>query len=132
MVPLFELKARARVAKVEEAVNGVLRTAGEPLSSSALVKAIAPFLDVPRERWQELARMVTDLARTHPQARQTGETFRKYGREMRRWEWLPAHKKPGLSRAELERRRAKIAAEEADEWTVPPREILLEDEPDVG
>lgn len=131
MADLFELSWKARRAKVREAVDGVLRSAGEPMGSGELVKAVAKFMGLNADEQKRMARLVTDLAPDHPSARQTGETFKKYGREMRRWEWLPIHAKPGLPKAELERRRRKIASQEAaddDMWTVHPEPPGLEDE----
>lgn len=132
MAELFpELSTKARRQRVREAVDGILREAGEPLATSALVKRTALFLGLDELQQNVLARFITDLAREHPLARKTGETFKRFGRDMQRWEWLPDYKAPGLSRAEIERRRTKIAMMEGDGdiWTVPPSvEPGLEDE----
>lgn len=139
-----DLNAKARQAKVLTAVDGLLRSAEEPLSTSALVAAVARFLDLDKADQNLAARDILRLAADHPMARQTDETFQKYGKTMRRWEWLPSHVKPApntpvgtdgareprkarLTPEELQRRRDEIAKLE-DEWTVPAAADFLEDE----
>lgn len=144
MTNLRELHPRLRVAKIREIVDGLLKQAGEPLPTSALVKAVAEFLSLSKDDQNLAARDILNLAADHPMARQTEETFQKYGRTMRRWEWLPSHVKPApntpvgtdgareprkarLTPEELQRRRDEIAKLE-DEWTVPASADFLEDE----
>lgn len=141
---LRDLHPRLRIAKITETVDGVLRQASEPLTTSALVKAVAEFLDLSKDDQTLAARDVLKLATVHDMARQTDETFVKYGKTMRRWEWLPSHvhkapntpigtdgarepRKKRLTPEELERRRAEIARLE-DEWTIPAAADFLEDE----
>jgi hypothetical protein len=133
-VILADLHPRLRRHKVQEALGAALRQIEGPTSTSDLVKRIAVILGTPKET-TAIARLVGELAPDHPSARETGETFMKYGRLMKRREWLPSHaKRTNKSRVELDpdelaRRRAVIAShEEADEWTVQPDEPeFLED-----
>ncbi|HLZ23658.1 MAG TPA: hypothetical protein VKQ30_16225 [Ktedonobacterales bacterium] len=131
---LADLHPRLRRHKVQEALAAALRQIEGPTSTSDLVKRIAVILGTPKET-TAIARLVGELAPEHPSARETGETFQKYGRTMRRREWLPSHaKRTSKSRVELDpdelaRRRAVIASHaEADQWTVQPGEPeFLED-----
>lgn len=119
---LGELAPKVRREQVRLAVDGVLRQADIPVPTGELVKRVTAFLDA-KEDQDWIARAIVDLAKEHECARQTGDTFVKYGKTMRRWEWLPLHKRSTRPTAqELERRRAKIAALEGDddEWTVHP------------
>jgi hypothetical protein len=135
-VILADLHPRLRRHKVQEALAAALRQIEGPTSTSDLVKRIAVILGTPKET-TAIARLVGELAPEHPSARETGETFVKYGRTMRRREWLPSHatrtkaktRAVELDPAELARRRAVIASHaEADEWTVQPDEPeFLED-----
>lgn len=132
-----ELKASVRRERVCEAVDGILRRADLPMSTGELVKAATTHLDA-RDCQDWIARAIVDLTKTHPSARQTGEVFVRYGREMRKWEWLPSHARTTKpSAAELQRRRERIAALEADDdmWTVHPEppaqtEEFLDDQGD--
>lgn len=123
-----ELSAKVRRDRVRTAVDGVLRQADVPMGTGDLVKAVTRFLDA-KEQQDWIARCVVDLSKEHPQARQTGDTFVKYGKTMRRWEWLPDHKRNTRPSAEeLERRREKIAELEGeDEWTVHPEPAETEE-----
>lgn len=123
---LADLHPRLRRHKVSEALEAALRQIEEPTSTSALVKRVSVILGTPKET-AGIARLIGELAPEHPSAKETGETFVKYGRTMKRREWLPSHvKRTNKSRVELdpeelERRRAVIASHaEADEWTVHP------------
>lgn len=119
---LADLHPRLRRHKVSEALEAALRQIEGPTSTSDLVKRISVILGTPKET-TGIARLVGELAQAHPNAKETGETFVKYGRTMKRREWLPSHArgKGGISAEELARRRAVIASHiEADEWTVSP------------
>jgi hypothetical protein len=128
-----DLNAKARASKIRETVDGLLKTAEGPMTTSALVAAVAAFLGLSKADQNIAARDIVHLAKSHEMARQTGEVFVKYGKEMRRWEWLPSHVKPPvrhtprLTAAEIERRRAEVARLE-DEWTIPAAADFLEDE----
>lgn len=132
--PLAELIPNVRRAKITDALEAALRQLKEPCPTSDIVKRVALILDAEKEAGV-IARVIGELAPSHPQARETGETFEKYGRTMKRREWLtsrPAKKPPAtqisLDDAELKRRREVIAAHEAeDEWTVQPS-AFIEDE----
>ncbi len=131
---LTDLHPRLRRHKVSEATEAALRQIEGPTSTSDLVKRVAVILGTPKET-AAIARLIGELAPDHPSARETGETFQKYGRTMKRREWLPSHaKRTSKSRVELDpeelaRRRAVIASHaEADQWTVQPDEPeFLED-----
>lgn len=123
---LADLHPRVRRHKVTEALEAALRQIEGPTSTSELVKHIAVILGTPKET-TGIARLVGELAPSHANAKETGETFQKYGRTMKRREWFPSHaRRTNKSRVELdpeelERRRAVIAQHaEAEEWTVHP------------
>lgn len=125
-----ELAPKVRRERIRVAVDGVLRQADVPVSTGELVKLVTQFLDAKDDQdW--IARFIVDLAKEHENARQTGDTFVKYGRTMRRWEWLPLHTAHRPTAQELQRRREKIAAQEAaEDWTVHPEPP--EDEEFIG
>lgn len=130
---LADLHPRVRRHKVQEATEAALRQIEGPTSTSDLVKRVAVILGTPRET-TSIARLIGELAPDHPCARETGEVFQKYGRTMKRREWLPSHAKQvsksrvELDPEELERRRAVIAAHaEEDQWAIPPEPEYLED-----
>lgn len=130
---LADLHPRLRRHKVSEALEAALRQIEGPTSTSDLVKRISVILGTPKET-TGIARLVGELASAHPNAHETGETFVKYGRTMKRREWLPSHaKRTSKSRVELPpeelaRRRAVVASHiEADEWSVPAEPEFLED-----
>lgn len=130
---LADLHPRLRRHKVGEALGAALRQIEGPTSTSDLVKRIAVILGTPKET-TAIARLVGELAPDHPSAKETGETFQKYGRTMKRREWLPSHaKRTNKSRVELdpeelERRRSVIASHAEEEaWTIPPEPEFLED-----
>lgn len=123
---LADLHPRLRRHKVSEAMEAALRQIEGPTSTSDLVKRVSVILGTPKET-SGIARLIGELATEHPCARETGETFQKYGRTMKRREWLPSHaKRTNKSRVELDpdelaRRRAVVAAHAAEEeWTVSP------------
>lgn len=123
---LADLHPRLRRHKVTEALEAALRQIEGPTSTSDLVKRISVILGTPKET-TAIARLVGQLAPEHPSAKETGETFVKYGRTMKRREWFPSHaRRTNKSRVELDpdelaRRRAVIASHaEAEEWTVQP------------
>lgn len=124
---LADLHPRLRRHKVSEALEAALRQIEGPTTTSELVKRISVILGTPKET-TGIARLVGELAQSHASSYLTGETFTKYGRTMRRREWLPSHtKRTNKSRVELDpeelaRRRAVVASHEeaADEWTVQP------------
>jgi hypothetical protein len=132
---LADYTPRVRRDKVAVALAAALRKIEAPTPTSEIVNEVCATLDTNEVR--AVAAILDVIKREHPQARQTGETFERYGKKMQRWEWLPSHKRthPRLTAEELERRRAKIAADEAtdeDPWTVHPApatgEFLEEDE----
>lgn len=130
---LLDYTPRVRKEKVAIALAAALRKIEEPTPMAGVVAEVCAILDTKESR--EVAYILDALKRTHAHARQTGEVFKRYGKEMQRWEWLPSHKRthPKLSAEELERRRAKIAADEAenDPWTVhpePARDEFLEED----
>jgi|SRR5579859_74489 len=130
---LADLHPRLRRHKVQEALGAALRQIEGPTSTSDLVKRVSVILGTPKETGA-IARLIGELAPSHPLAKETGETFQKYGRTMKRREWFPDHgKRTSKSRVvldpdELARRRAVIAAhEEADEWSIPAEPEFLED-----
>lgn len=124
---LADLHPRLRRHKVSEALEAALRQIEGPTSTSDLVKRISVILGTPKET-TGIARLVGELAQDHASSHLTGETFMKYGRTMRRREWLPSHaKRTNKSRVELDpeelaRRRAVVASHEEaeDDWTVQP------------
>lgn len=125
MMILADLHIKVRRHKVGEALEAALRQIEGPTSTSDLVKRISVILGTPKET-TGVARIVGELAQTHANAHLTGETFVKYGRTMKRREWLPSHaKRTSKSRVELDpeelaRRRAVVAShEEVDDWSVP-------------
>ena len=129
---LADLHARKRRETVELALNAVLRKLKEPVGTAEIVGAIRDLLDT--KEGNLIARTLVDIAPTHPNAEQTGETFERFGRIMRRWQWTPAVKKArpkGESPEAIERRRqAQRAAEAADDqWTITPDDPgFLEDD----
>jgi hypothetical protein len=130
MTPLAELIPSVRRAKIADALEAALRQIKEATPTSDIVKRVSVILGAEKETGV-IARVIGELAPSHPRAQETGETFVKYGRTMRRREWLaPPKRKPGsaqisLDDAELRRRREAIAAHEAeDEWTVQPPAFL--------
>lgn len=129
--PLADLAPTVRRARITDAVDAALRQITEPVATAELVKRASVILGAEKET-NLIARVVVDLARDHASARETGETFVKYGKVMKRREWLPATRKRkpaatqiSLDADELQRRREVIAAHEAeDEWTVQPTTYL--------
>lgn len=125
MTQLTDLAPRVRVERVRLALNGVLRQITVSTPTSEIVKRVSDFLGIATNPERTLvARDIMKLSKGHPCARQTAEEFVKYGRTMKRWEWLPSHsnRTSPISEEELERRRAAIAADaaDADQWTVHP------------
>lgn len=120
---LRDYTPRVRKEKVTIALAAALRTIEVPTPTAAVVAEVCAILALSDET-REVAYILDAIKRTHPQARETGETFQRYGKTMTRWEWLPSHKRTRtLSPEEIARRRAKIAADEAEEedpWTVHP------------
>lgn len=135
MAKLSDLHPKVRRAKVLEALNGVLRQIDAPTSTGEIVHRVAEFMALDRDDQNLAARYIVEATRTHNLAHLTGETFVKYGKVMKRWEWLPSHAKPAantpirLSDGERARRRAEIARLEADDdWSIPAPGDFLEDE----
>ena len=132
--PLAELIPSVRRAKIADALEAALRQIKEATPTSDIVKRCAVILGAEKETGV-IARVIGELAPSHTQAQETGETFEKYGRTMKRRVWLPsrARRQPpatqiSLDDAEVRRRREAIAAHEAeDEWTVQPS-AYIEDE----
>lgn len=125
MTQLTDLSAKARRERVRLALNGVLRQITVATPTSEIVKRVSDFLGLATNAERTLiARDIMALSKGHPCARQTAEEFVKYSRTMKRWEWLPSHsnRTSPISEEELERRRAAIAADAAedDQWTVHP------------
>lgn len=135
MASLRDLNPRLRREKVLDALNGVLRQLEEPEGTGAVVARVAAFMGLDGADQKLAARYIGEAGPTHPLARATGEVFVKYGRTMKRREWLPSHAQPAqnapvrLSDGERARRRAIIAEhEQEDEWTVHPAAEFLEDD----
>jgi hypothetical protein len=136
MSKLLDLRPKARIARVAEALDVALRQLDGPAATWDIVAAVCRQLGAEKGDVNRIARDVGYIALTHPMSRATGETFSRYGRVMSRREWLPSHAKNTprnkivLDEAELDRRRKVIASHEAeDEWTVHPAQSdFLEDE----
>jgi hypothetical protein len=135
MSSLRDLHPRLRRERIIDALNGVLRQLEGPESTGAVVARVAVLLGLDKEDQNLAARYVAEAAPDHPLSRLTGDTFVRYGKTMKRREWLPSHATAApnapirLSDGERARRRAIIAEHEAeDDWTVQPAPDFLEDE----
>lgn len=88
---LSDLKSGPRHALLAQTTEGVLREIDAPISTSELVKRIARFLGCEEPTTYVAKELQRVYEGGHPLRRSTGETFRKYGRSMPRYEWLPSH-----------------------------------------
>lgn len=119
---LADLHPRKRAENVKLALDIALRELKEPAPTADIVSRLADLLHT-SERQLIAAIVDREFLRSHPQARQTGEVFKRYGREMRRWEWIPAGRMSTAAR-----KAAQLEAEADDMWTVRPGEPALSDE----
>lgn len=134
MNPLLkDLVPRKRRERIELALAAALDRIELPTPTSEIVQLVAEILHATDEKFL-IAGIIDDLKRGHKQARETDQTFTRYGRLMHRWEWLPPHRRRTLTPEETAaRRQAQATAEAApaapdadDEWTVQPDEEYLE------
>lgn len=127
---LADLTPRARRERIMLVVDGILREIDKPISTAELVKRVTSFLKAAEGAGYVAKELQKATPTGHPNRVETGETFKKYGKTMKRYEWAPA---AGQSKARADKaiaeRRARIAALEAgntsetepvDEWTWTP------------
>lgn len=85
---LSDYSSAKRRETVILALSFVLQDLKAPASTYEVSEAIAARLEDPSAR-QLIGRVLMSIAPSIPQAQASSATFRKFGREMRRWVWSP-------------------------------------------
>lgn len=91
----LDLTYKTREFLVREAIDALLTEMEKPWPTAVLADYVALRVSTPGRvvKGTEVFGLVVEIARKgHPQAKQDGETFYRYGRKMRRWNWYPAEK----------------------------------------
>lgn len=99
MADWLDLNARARRSKVAEALPVVLGRLEARVTTPGLATMVLDHLGQPATtaNIDNVGRVLVSLAPDTAEARQDGDTFKAYGRVMRRWNWYPAGFKAGLT-----------------------------------
>lgn len=101
---LRDIRPAIRAPSIDEALQAALDKLSQPSSTADVVEvayqALVKKLDLatgdPAEARKDRLVLATVLAGKahagHPQAVRSAQSFRRYGREMRPWNWVPAGK----------------------------------------
>ena len=113
-MPRFEALSRAEQHyEVEGALPVVLADITRATPTAIIVARVARAIDADPAYVNGLVQAIA--RRGHPQARQDGEVFMRYGKRMQRWVWYP-----GVPPQATIFRAAQIAADAPSSTTVDP------------
>lgn len=85
MTAFHELSRAERIYRIEGALPAVLRKLDHPAPTDVVVGRLAPLVGTTDKKG--LAAELLRMAAGRPEATQDGSTFRRFGRECRRWVW---------------------------------------------
>lgn len=89
MPPLKDLHPKNQRARVAVALRDVLDHLTVPVGTVDIVERVAARLGVDKKDYAHLSRLILANAGDYPEAKQSSVTYRKFGKEMRRWIWSP-------------------------------------------